>query len=154
MSPRSPQPQEFERISLFLQEIFFDSIASLYDDLGHQSFLEYIQPERLEERNREADRYSQFLIEDSEGILGFLEFRDESHISLLFVSTEHQRKGLGKGFIRFAESLAKQNGSKFLTVNASPNSKEAYLSMGFLLQSDLRMVNGVKFYEMKKELTC
>jgi GNAT superfamily N-acetyltransferase len=149
-SPRSPYPYEFEGISLFLQEIFLDSISPLYDDLGTETFLNYIDPERLQERNREGDRYSQFLIEDSEGIVGFMEFRDGSHVSLLFVKKVHQRKGWGKKLLDFAESLAKEHHHSDMTLNASPNSKEAYLTLGFIEQSELRMVNGVIFFEMKK----
>ena len=152
ISPRSPHPHEFERISQFLQEIFLDFISPLYEELGNQTFLEYIHPDKLKERNGEPERYSQFILENLEGILGFMEVRDGSHISLLFIKKEHQRKGWGKKLISLAESLVKEHHHSCMTLNASPNSKEAYLSMGFVLRSNLRMVNGVKFIEMEKEI--
>ncbi len=151
-SPRSPYPKEFKDISLFLQKIFLNSISPLYDELGTQTFLEYIHPDRLKERSGEPERYSQFLLENFEGILGFMEVRDGSHISLLFIKKEHQRRGWGKNLISLAERLAKDHHHSYMTLNASPNSKEAYCSMGFVMQSELQMVNGVEFYEMRKDL--
>jgi hypothetical protein len=35
---RSPLPKEFDKISEFIKELFFESIANLYDNMGRKFF--------------------------------------------------------------------------------------------------------------------
>jgi len=149
---RNPLPEEFVKISEFIRDIFEDSISDLYDSLGREVFLDYIRPEKLEERFQETQRFSQILVLREGEIVGWMEVRDDSHISMLFVHKDYQRRGIGKNLIQIAIDNAIHTNNQALTLNSSPNSIEAYLTLGFTLLSDLCMINGVKFYEMKKEL--
>jgi GNAT superfamily N-acetyltransferase len=149
---RSPLPKEFDKISEFIKELFFESIANLYDNMGREVFLEYIHPIALQERFEEVQRFSQYVVLRQEVLLGWMEVRDDSHISMLFVHKDYQRRGIGKNLIQIAIDNAIHTNNQALTLNSSPNSIEAYLTLGFTLLSDLCMINGVKFYEMKKDL--
>ena len=149
---RAPLPKEFVKISEFIKELFFESIANLYDNMGREVFLEYIHPIALQERFEEGQRFSQYVVIRQEVLLGWMEVRDDSHISMLFVHKDYQRRGIGKNLIQIAIDNAIHTNNQALTLNSSPNSIEAYLTLGFTLLSDLSMINGVKFYEMKKDL--
>ena len=149
---RSPLPEEFVKISEFIREIFLESISSLYDSLGRDVFLDYIHPDKLKERFEESERFSQVLVLRDEEIVGWMEVRDSFHISMLFVKNKFQKHGIGRKLVKLVEENAILNGNQSITLNSSPNSIGAYISMGFTQQSDLCMINGVKFYEMRKEL--
>jgi GNAT superfamily N-acetyltransferase len=149
---RNPLPEEFVKISKFIQDIFEDSISGLYDSLGREVFLDYIQPEKLKERFQETQRFLQILVVREGEIVGWMEVRDKFHISMLFVKKNLQKHGIGRKLVKVVEENAILNGNQSITLNSSPNSIGAYVSMGFVQQSNLCMINGVKFYEMKKEL--
>ena len=149
---RNPLPEEFVKISEYILEIFEDSISGLYDNLGRDVFLDYIQPLKLTERFLETERFLQILVLREGEIVGWMEVRDSFHISMLFVKKKIQRQGIGRKLVTLAEENAIFNGNRFITLNSSPNSIGAYISMGFAQQSDLCMINGVKFFEMKKDI--
>lgn len=149
---RNPLPEEFIKVSEFIWDIFEDSISSLYDSLGREVFFDYIHPEKLRERYEETQRFSQILVLREGEIVGWMEVRDGFHISMLFVKKKIQRQGIGRKLVTLAEENAILNGNRFITLNSSPNSIGAYISMGFAQQSDLCMINGVKFFEMKKDI--
>jgi ribosomal protein S18 acetylase RimI-like enzyme len=149
---RNPQVDEFIKVSEFIWDIFEDSISDLYDSLGREVFFDYIHPEKLRERYEETQRFSQVLVLREGEIVGWMEVRDSFHISMLFVKKKIQRQGIGRKLVTLAEENAILNGNRFITLNSSPNSIGAYISMGFAQQSDLCMINGVKFFEMKKDL--
>jgi GNAT superfamily N-acetyltransferase len=149
---RSPLPEEFLKISEFIRDIFEDSISDLYDTLGREVFLDYIDPEKLKERFQEKQRFSQILVLREGEIVGWMEVRDSVHISMLFVKKHLQKKGIGRRLVKLVEETASLSGNRSITLNSSPNSIGAYITMGFVQQSDLCMINGVKFFEMKKDL--
>jgi GNAT superfamily N-acetyltransferase len=148
---RNPLPEEFVKISEFIRDIFEDSISDLYDSLGREVFLDYIRPEKLEERFQETQRFSQILVLREGEIVGWMEVRDGFHISMLFVKKHLQKKGIGRRLVKLVEENALLTGNRSITLNSSPNSIGAYITMGFVQQSDLSMINGVKFYEMRKD---
>jgi ribosomal protein S18 acetylase RimI-like enzyme len=149
---RNPLVDEFIKVSEFIWDIFEDSISGLYDSLGREVFFDYIHPEKLRERYEETQRFSQILVLREGEIVGWMEVRDSFHISMLFVKKKIQRQGIGRRLVTLAEENAILNGNRFITLNSSPNSIGAYISMGFAQQSDLCMINGVKFFEMKKDI--
>jgi ribosomal protein S18 acetylase RimI-like enzyme len=149
---RNPLVDEFIKVSEFIWDIFEDSISGLYDSLGREVFFDYIHPEKLKERYEETQRFSQILVLREGEIVGWMEVRDSFHISMLFVKKKIQRQGIGRKLVTLAEENAILNGNRFITLNSSPNSIGAYISMGFAQQSDLCMINGVKFFEMKKDI--
>jgi ribosomal protein S18 acetylase RimI-like enzyme len=149
---RNPLVDEFIKVSEFIWDIFEDSISGLYDNLGREVFFDYIHPEKLRERYEETQRFLQVLVLREGEIVGWMEVRDSFHISMLFVKKKIQRQGIGRKLVTLAEENAILNGNRFITLNSSPNSIGAYISMGFAQQSDLCMINGVKFFEMKKDI--
>lgn len=63
--------------------------------------------------------------------LGFVTLSDDGHLSLLYVSTEHQRRGLGGLLLETALLRARRLGLRILTTEASAFSLALFLRHGF-----------------------
>lgn len=85
-------------------------------------------------------------------LLGVIEIRNNAHLSLLFVSPDHQRQGIGKQLLAAAIkwTVHEDPNLKKLTVHASPNSVRAYEKLGFSTISAEKEVNGIRFTSMEK----
>jgi GNAT superfamily N-acetyltransferase len=83
-------------------------------------------------------------------IIGVIAVRDYNHIALFFVDTPFQRRGVGRELFRKALEICRCNnlGLSQITVNASPNSINAYESMGFQPTDSEQCVNGIRFVPM------
>ena len=148
----SPIFEEYEILSKFLINIFNKSISHLYNELGNEEFINHVHSNKLTERGSDITCYAQYLLKDDEEILGFLETRESSHITLLFVKIEEQRKGYGKLLLNHAEEIAKSTGFNFITLNSSPNSLTAYENWGFMRESDEKCLNGIRYFPMRKRI--
>jgi GNAT superfamily N-acetyltransferase len=107
-------------------EVFDEFIAPLYSAEGVAEFHRYSDPKAFDERNR-ADHLTLVAEYDSR-IVGMLQLRTFSHISMLFVSAESQRNGVGRGLLNKAIELCRRHSPqvRVLTVKFSPNAVNAY----------------------------
>jgi len=149
----SPIFEEYEFISKFLIGIFNESVSQLYNELGNEEFINHVHPYKLYERGSDKTCYAQYLLKDEEEILGFLETRESSHITLLFVKIEEQRKGHGRLLLKHVEEIARSTGFNYLTLNSSPNSVTAYENWGFVKESDEKCLNGIRYFQMRKRIS-
>ena len=74
-----------------------------------------------------------WVLEQGGAILGFVTLSDDGHLSLLYVSADHQRQGLGGRLLDTALNQAGQLGIKTLTTEASAFSYGLFLRYGFQL---------------------
>jgi GNAT superfamily N-acetyltransferase len=81
-------------------------------------------------------------------LVGAAMLRQKTHISLLFVDTTYQKKGIGRAFIRYFTALTKQRGGGSLTVNATPFAQQFYYRMGFQDAGPMEVKEGVRYYPM------
>ncbi len=139
-------------ISKFIINIFNKSISHIYNESGNEEFTNHVHPYKLEERRKDFTCYSQYLLKKEGEILGFLETRESSHITLLFIKLEDQRKGYGRILFSHAEKIAKSTGFNYITLNSSPNSVGAYERWGFQKESEENSINGIRFYKMRKRI--
>ena len=65
--------------------------------------------------------------------LGFVTLSADGHLSLLYVSADHQRQGLGNLLLTTALAGARALGLKHITTEASAFSYELFLRHGFTL---------------------
>jgi predicted GNAT family N-acyltransferase len=85
-------------------------------------------------------------------IVGVIATRDISHLSLLFVSKEHQGKGIAKElFHTVVQSLSNQKVHK-ITVNSSPYAVPIYEHIGFVATSIELENNGMRYTPMEYKL--
>jgi GNAT superfamily N-acetyltransferase len=80
--------------------------------------------------------------------------RDHKHVALFFVDSEHQRRGIGRELFRKAlEHCSRHDFSTSqITVNASPNSVNAYKNLNFKPTSKEQCINGIRFVPMTMRL--
>jgi GNAT superfamily N-acetyltransferase len=142
------KPGEASQVSTFISDVFHQFVAPGYEREGIESFMQYIQPEALQCHLRE--NHFTLIAESGEEIIGAIEIRDFSHVALFFVADRFQRKGVGKALLRQAVEICRQHESNLsqITVNASPNSVDAYETLGFKPVDQERCVDGIRFVPM------
>lgn len=74
-----------------------------------------------------------WVLEQGGAVLGFVTLSDDGHLSLLYVSADHQRQGLGGRLLDTALNQAGRLGIKTLTTEASAFSYGLFLRYGFQL---------------------
>jgi GNAT superfamily N-acetyltransferase len=79
-----------------------------------------------------------------------IDLRDASHVSLLFVDADHQRRGVGTALL--ADALRRHPETTAVTVNSGPSAVPAYLRLGFSATAREAETNGIHFVSMCKEL--
>jgi GNAT superfamily N-acetyltransferase len=150
---RSLRPNEVSVAADLVGRVFMQSIAPLYDEQGIREFLSYSSPDSLERRLRE-NLALLVAVDAAEAIVGVVGFRDDRHISLLFVEGEDQRRGIGGRLIAAAVEACKEADPSItaITVNASPNSVGAYEKYGFDATGPEQEKNGIRFVPMSLPL--
>ena len=107
---------------------FEDSIRPCYEPEGCQAFLAYILPDAI--AARQSDGCSAVVAEWENELIGVLELREFSHISMFFVDPEFQCGGIGR---RLLEYGAEHYGIREVTVNEqNPQAVGFYEHMGFV----------------------
>ncbi len=121
-------------------------------------FLEYEAPDYTEEGIKEfkktidneswiADRDFYGAFDENNKIIGVIATKNITHIALFFVDGKHHKQGIGTKLYYKVESL---NSYGFFTVNSSPYAHEFYMHLGFIDTDKEQIVNGLRFYPMKK----
>lgn len=133
--------------------VFLAQVAPWFSAEGIAEFLRYVEPEAWR-RRLELDAPA-FVAERGEAVAGVIEGRDAGHISLLFVSSDVQRLGVGRELVRLIceEFRRRQPGLRSLEVHASPNAVAAYERFGFRGREPERVVNGIRFVFMEMPLS-
>lgn len=141
---------EIPAVHRLIREVFTTQVAPLYTEEGVRSFLDYIEPDELAQR---AGRDHELIAAEDAGtgdILGVAEVRRCTHISLLFVSAEVQRAGVGRRLLEHVCSRCRSRGRRILTVNAAPNAVSAYERLGFSVQGPEREEAGIRSVPMMR----
>ncbi len=147
------QVRDAEAAANLVAAVFNKHVAPFYVPEGVAEFKTYASPQSLAQRL--LSDYNGFVAFDDQGqLIGVIECRHSSHISLLFVDAQHQRMGIGKALVERALATCKQQDPTpdSLTVNASPNAVAAYLSFGFVATGPEQELNGIKFVPMQLDL--
>ena len=80
--------------------------------------------------------------------------RPPSHISLMFVDKQYQRRGIARRlFETVLDCRDIVDGNACITVNSSPYVVEIYRRLGFQPTGEERTENGIRFTPMKYVLT-
>jgi len=146
------QSDEATGLQAFIRRVFDEAVAPHYSDRGKQAFYLYIESSAIVERLK-ANHWI-LKAENPGELLGVIEIRNNAHLSMFFVSPEHQRQGVGRQLLAAAitKILQSDRNLKRLTVNASPNSIQAYRALGFSAISAEKEMNGIRFTTMEKAI--
>ena len=100
---------------------------------------------------RQSDGCSTIVAEWEHEVIGVLELRDFSHISMFFVEPEFQ---CGRRLLTRAVTLCGKARPDLteLTVFAAPRAVEAYRHLGFSADGPERVESGVRFTPMRVKL--
>ena len=141
-----------EQVFTFIKGVFHQFVAPEFSKEGIVEFMKYIHPDALLNHIRS----NHFAIIASLGpeIIGVIALRDDNHVALFFVDHRYQRKGIGRALFHKALEVCHRhdvNTSQF-TVNASPNSIDAYKKLNFEISDKEQCVNGIRFVPMTLRL--
>ena len=145
---RNIKTGEEQQVCNLIELVFEEFIAPLYEEDGVEEFLRYIDPSKMVSR---LENNHFVLVSELDGeLLGAIEVRNYNHISLLFVVSNEQRQGLAKRLLYEAHEICKDNiGFSEMSVNSSPNAVEAYGKLGFEVDDQEQLKNGIRYIPMR-----
>ena len=144
--------EDWELATALVWRVFLRCNAKDYEQEGIESFLNFISDEHLKQFCR-LEEFEMFGAYRGQKPIGVCLLRKAAHISLLFVETEYQKRGIGKELVCYASALVKQRGGGHLTVNATPFAKAFYEKLGFIMAGEETLKEGVRYYPMILNLT-
>lgn len=144
---RKLEDRDLAQVSSVCLNSFMKSVAPSLSDVGISTFQKISSVDSFTARLKE--NIDILVCEENEKIQGIIELKDGRHISMLFVSPEHQKQGVGRSLLL---SIMSFTTSDTITVSASLTSVNAYLSFGFVLSGGISEASGLRFQPMKLEL--
>ena len=125
-----------------LEEAHIPRLLDLFGQSVRRLAPAHYSPEQVEQWARGAHHpglasqlreHHGWVIEQDDVPLGFATLSDDGHLSLLYVSADHPRQGLGTLLLERVLTPASQMGLGSLTTEASAFSLALFLRHGFLL---------------------
>ncbi len=136
-----------DAIKLIL-EVFMEFEAPEYSDEGIKTFTDYVMSD--ETRRILLNRCNVFLgCYHKKQLIGVVAFRNDSHVSLLFVDKNHHRKGIATHLMKKAVKITKKKGVSEITLNSSPYAVPFYHRFGFVNTDTQLLTDGIKYTPMK-----
>lgn len=93
-----------------------------------------------------SDLFTNIVYEYNKNIIGYISIKNKNHIYHLFVSQEHQRKGIAKAL--WKKALNSFNTEKY-SVRSSLYAIPIYESFGFVKSSPIEIKDKLKFQAME-----
>ncbi|MBL0605288.1 GNAT family N-acetyltransferase [Aeromonas caviae] len=125
-----------------LEEAHIPRLLDLFEQSVRRLGPAHYSPDQVEQWARGAHHpglasqlreHHGWVIEQDDVPLGFATLSDDGHLSLLYVSADHPRQGLGTLLLERVLAAANQMGLGSLTTEASAFSLALFLRHGFLL---------------------
>ena len=135
-------------VSELVARVFNEFVASENSSEGVHEFYRYIQPSAF--RARAQINYVGLISLVQDKIVGVIEMQNYSHISLLFVAPEFQRRGIAKELLHQALQICRASKSTLLdiTVDSSSYAVPIYEKLGFCRVGERQVQNGIGFFPM------
>jgi len=145
---RSPRPGEEIYISGLIKCVFDEFIAPGYSAEGVEEFVGFIEPRRILGRIDGSESFGLVAV-STDKVIGYIEIRENRHISLLFVDKANHGQGVGTElFCRALERCRLYSEVGELTVNSSPYAVPIYRRFGFKETGLEQERNGIRFIPM------
>jgi len=148
ISFRAMQLHEVAAVSEMVLRTFHHYVAPDYGDEGIQTFSRFVQPDALADR---LSRGALFLVAAAgQTIVGMIEMRSYNHVTLLFVDSAYQRRGISRELLRRALDICRQHRPDVqqITVNSSPYAVDIYRKLGFEQSAPPQEQQGIIFVPM------
>jgi GNAT superfamily N-acetyltransferase len=135
-------------VASLAREVFDQFVASHYQPDGALEFHRYASEAEFSQRHQSG--HVTLVAEHSGELVGMLHLRKPCHVSMLFVRSSFQRRGVGRGLLTAAGALLRDADCNF-TVNSSPNAIPAYEHLGFQTIGAEQCVHGIRFVPMRRQ---
>ena len=145
---RHIEPVETAAVAALAREVFDQFVAPLYQPEGVSEFHRYASADAFTQRHK-SDHVT-LVAEHSGELVGMLHLRKPRHVSMLFVRSSFQHKGIGRKLLAAAAALVDDPDCEF-TLNSSPNAVSAYEHLGFHAIGVEQCVHGIRFIPMGKQ---
>lgn len=93
-----------------------------------------------------SNEYISLVCESNRDIIGYISIKNKNHIYHLFVSSEHQRKGIAKKLWNKANNICQ---SPTYTVRSSLYAVPVYESFGFSKSNEIETRDNIQFQAME-----
>lgn len=144
---RPARTEDWESAMEMVWKTFLVFEAPEYDEEGTKHFLEFITGQQLFEMFKIGE-YPVWVALDKERIVGVGSLRAKSHISLLFVDKDYQKRGIGRELVKAMQEHAIKDGQVRITVNASPYGEAFYHKIGFIDAGIKKETDGIIYTPM------
>lgn len=166
-------PEDWEDAMALCWRTFRLCDAKDYPAHGCDSFLNFITDQYLKKMFL-LGRYRLYVAKDGDVIVGVLGFRENNHISLLFVDPEYQGCGIGRALIsaltaylsgetreqylpdneadKILDVLYEKNTEPVITVNSAPSAVSFYQTAGFIQTHEPLEKDGIIYVPMEKRI--
>ncbi len=146
---------EWKDAMALCRRVFLEFESPLYPKEGTENFIRFIEDETL---------YTVFLNGGypvcaaffAGRIIGVGAVRSGPHLSLLFVDSAFQRKGVGTALVNYLHEYLLSHetglGDEKMTVNASPVGVDFYMYMGFKPTDEMQLKDGILYRPMEMYL--
>ena len=140
---------EIEEVCILIMRVFNEFVAPEYSELGNKNFADYVNPDQYRKRFVE-DNFT-FVAVESDRIIGMVEFRANSHLSLMFVDKEWQGKGISRKLFELGlnKCLKNETGIKKISVHSSLYAIPMYEAMGFQKTGEEILEDGIRYIPME-----
>ena len=147
MNIRKIEPRDIPHVNAICMNSFMESVAPTLSEEGISTFQGIASIENF--TSKMLGDVEILIYENNDNVIGVVELKGSSHISMLFVSPDSQNKGVGRSLI---SAIIPYTTSETLTVSASLTSIEAYLNYGFKFSGDASETSGLKYQPMELKL--
>ncbi|MBO4902803.1 MAG: GNAT family N-acetyltransferase [Lachnospiraceae bacterium] len=115
---------------------------------GVQHFHAFVKDETLKKMFLKGE-YQVWGAFENHIMVGIVSIRNHGHISLLFVDTDHQHRGIATALLQNLFSYAKNEMNVHeITVNAAPYAVDFYHRIGFIDLSREKTTDGIRYTPM------
>jgi predicted GNAT family N-acyltransferase len=145
---RLMNPKDVVDVSELVLRVFNELLAPEYPPEGIQEFQRYVQPSALLARSQANHFTIISLVQNC--VVGMIEVREYSHISLLFVAQEYHGQGIAKTLWHKALQVCQRHepGLSQISVNSSCYAVPIYEKLGFSPIGGKQVKNGITFVPM------
>ena len=147
-SIRTLYRKEWEEAMQLAWDTFMIYEAPDYTMRGVQSFREFVKDPGLKKMFLDGS-YQVWGAFEKGIMIGVISIRNRSHISLLFVDTDHHRQGVATALLKTLFSYARNEMNiSEITVNAAPYATGFYHKAGFVDLCQEKTTDGIRYTPM------
>lgn len=144
--------EELEETLSLVKRVFDEYEGPYYSEEGIENFYKFASYENLKAL---LSRNMQIIVaKDKNKIIGMVAYRDNCHISMLFVDKNYHKQGIASSLVKMVKFNCRENNKELqsITVNSSPYAVGFYHKLGFEDTNTEQLVDGIRFVPMKLDV--